>query len=1089
MVAHTGPIGRMSSVNMTKKTKAAAAMALALVFGGLFGAAGAVAPQASQSTVALDIPALPLNEALKLLGRQAGIQVVFYSKESEGLSAPKLSGRYSARSALEQLLANTGLSYSFVNDKTVAIRARGEAGESTSVQDPAAQMRMAMMAADEEESRASGTGADDSRQLVVRDSKMLPFSDRNVDIPRSIDDVQPYYIFDAQTLDRSGALNLEDFLKQRLTMNTAFISSGQSNQGNIGNISSINLRGLGTSRTLILINGRRAAGVTVTGSERQPDINGIPLSAVDRIEVLPTSSSGIYGGSAIGGVINIILKQSYAGGEARLSYDSPMDVNAPARTASLAYGFSLEGGRTQVMMTGQYSDSEALRQSDRRGLLEEGLAIIRRNNPAFLNRTYAPFLGATPNIVSALWVGGAPQNLTLKSDGTSLGATTTFIPAGTSGQTTLAQLEAGLLENAGSYNQQLPDTAQTPTGLRASFGTTIDTRSLMASVRRKMSERIEVFAEFSHNLNHTELPVRPYTSTYVPDTSPVNPFNEPVYISLPYRTAFSGNEVESSSTSVSVGVTAQLSANWRMNADYTRSRSEFENAFTNPYSLWEVMQSGTLNPFVDTLQHTPDFDAYMYHSAMHGAGTVNAVALRAAGPLPALPWGAPMLVVGLERRMADTKDSTYAFDFGDLAENSTSLYLGQSQITYSAYAELQVPLVTQHNAVPLVHSLDLQATLRTERNTALVGTSSGSIDAAGNITYDAPTLNGQPFTTKARYESSNPTLGLRYQPFRDVTLRASYATAFMPPDYYQLLPDRTLSSYPTLINDPVLQSSYSVDTFSGGNPGLVPQNSKSWNAGLIWEPQVRGLQGLRANVEYYRIRQFDQIGTLTAQHIIDDEATYPDRVERDPATGQIEVVNRSYVNLTRRETEGMDVSFSYGLQTRLGVFNATALATRIFGEERQNSVNTPLLDYVNYVYNGGPIRLKGNTTLTWQRKALTMGWTTRYFGSYMQAGAPGGPNGAGYTYTTLTQGSLTIPSQVYHDLFMAYDFGADADSRNGFVARLLSGSQVQLNVRNVLDEAPPFDAAMGFYNYRSSFGDIRMRSYQLSLRKSFGTGR
>src|SRR5262249_47891111 len=146
-------------------------------------------------------------------------------------------------------------------------------------------------------------------QMTVEDTRLKPFSNGNVDLPRTIDDAQPYYIFDSKTIQQSGAANIEDFLKQRLTMDTAAWSNVQSATSNFGNTSAISLRGLATNETLVLVDGRRRAAVTLSTGPVQPDINGIPLSAIDRIEVLPSSASGIYGGNAIGGVVNIILKK------------------------------------------------------------------------------------------------------------------------------------------------------------------------------------------------------------------------------------------------------------------------------------------------------------------------------------------------------------------------------------------------------------------------------------------------------------------------------------------------------------------------------------------------------------------------------------------------------------------------------------------------------------------------------------------------------------------------------------------------------------------------------------------------------------
>ena len=88
-------------------------------------------------------------------------------------------------------------------------------------------------------------------------------------------------------------------------MNAQALSTAQS-PGAPNTYSAINLRGLGTDETLILVDGRRMPGISLSGERLQPDINGIPLAAVERIEVLPSTAGGIYGGSAVGGVVNVI---------------------------------------------------------------------------------------------------------------------------------------------------------------------------------------------------------------------------------------------------------------------------------------------------------------------------------------------------------------------------------------------------------------------------------------------------------------------------------------------------------------------------------------------------------------------------------------------------------------------------------------------------------------------------------------------------------------------------------------------------------------------------------------------------------------
>ena len=185
---------------------------------------------------------------------------------------------------------------------------------------------------------------------------------------------------------------------------------------------------LGANQTLILIDGRRSAGANLSGSPQQPDLNGIPLAAIERIEVLPTTASGIYGGGATGGVINVVLRRDYSGLESRVSYENSFDSGAIKRRVDLATGFNLEGGKTTVLLAGNYSNANALAVGDR-DLVQRGRNRILENNGfgGFDTLGIIPPLGATTNIRSQT---GA--NLTLKSGG-ALNSPITFVPIGYAG--------------------------------------------------------------------------------------------------------------------------------------------------------------------------------------------------------------------------------------------------------------------------------------------------------------------------------------------------------------------------------------------------------------------------------------------------------------------------------------------------------------------------------------------------------------------------------------------------------------------------------------------------------------------------------
>ena len=131
------------------------------------------------------------------------------------------------------------------------------------------------------------------------------------------DDTVYVQIITREEIDKTGAANVEQFLQavgvaiQGNSNSVAATASGATS----GGVSSVSLRGLGSQRTLVLIDGKRVAGGGTITDSSTVDVNLIPASAIERIEVLKDGASAIYGSDAIGGVINFILRKDYRGGE------------------------------------------------------------------------------------------------------------------------------------------------------------------------------------------------------------------------------------------------------------------------------------------------------------------------------------------------------------------------------------------------------------------------------------------------------------------------------------------------------------------------------------------------------------------------------------------------------------------------------------------------------------------------------------------------------------------------------------------------------------------------------------------------------
>jgi len=937
-------------------------------------------------------------------------------------------------------------------------------------------------------------------KFEVTGMKQKPFEGANIDIPRTIDDVQPYYIFDAKSIDQSGAPNLEDFLKRRLTMNATGSTNFQDGGDSVlGTTSTVNLRGLGVDKTLILINGRRMPGMGANGADRQPDLNGIPMGAIERIEVLPSSASGIYGGSAIGGVINVILKRNYTGGEIRATYDNTFDTDSAKRTVGATYGFGLEGGRTRVMLSASWHDGNSLLTQDRIDIYRKNLATIYGNLPAQVI-TSIFFQGSLPDI--------SPQSTTQTTlalkNGAVINSAITHIATGTAPDTPAAQLYATLLANGGTFDFEPPPSAQNYDGRLRPIGTEPELKSFRASVRRQMLPNLEAFAEFSYDGNHSHTVNGPGSTFYrltVPVAATTNPFTTAVIVRVPTPSTIDLPKTTNSLTrSFTFGLTGKLPWDWTGESDFTWSdnRSNRYGYYSaDSTALNAAILSGAINPFVDTVRYPLALEKYLSRSISTVATTVTRdFAVRASGPLPALPWGAPSLTLGVEHLAQPASAiSSAVIQPVTTAFNSYTYIYPRLATSDSGYGELHVPVLAR-DRLPLVHELELQLSGRREAYAVDTGTASYSILGTANPTYSGVTRGGQPVFDRTTFRSNSATVGLKYQPVADVTLRASQATAFLPPTRAQLSAANDPSTTLTSVIDPKNGQSVGVATVSGGNPAVSPQTSRSQDLGVIWEPRWPALRGLRLNAEHYHIEQFNFIGTLTAQQIVNLESLYPSRVTRN-AAGAITSVDITNLNLYRRETEGWDLSADYSLKTDLGTLSLNASETIIAHLKNQYASDKPSYDAAGYSVDseGGAVKHKAAGTLAWDYKHWNAGWSVQYIGSWKVAGAAGGPtslqvaNGGVSGTTVAAQGTDTVSPQTYHDVFAGYTFGTQESgpsSRLGAVAnRIMRGLSVQIGVRNVFNQVPSFDAIGVSYLYASRYGDLRLRTWWMTLKKAF----
>lgn len=1017
-----------------------------------------------------NIRAQPLASALNEFSRQSDIVVTAPARLTRQRSAPAVRGSYTPREALQALLSGSGLTYRAGRGGTFIIEqgtpAQGEAAAGSA---PA-------------ESERAAAGA--TPEILVIGRRTI-----NADIRRTEDDAQPYVTFDAEQIEQSAAGNVEDFLRTRLPMNTqrgTFTQDGGANAAN-GNQSRFNLRGLGANQTLILVDGRRMPGINNFGDFAQPDINGIPLAAIERIEVLPSTASGIYGGGATGGVINIITRKDYTGVDVGITYRSPFEGGGASRRLDFSGGLSLNGGRTSILLAASYADADPLRTSDR-DFAARARSLQLANNPAAFLTPATPPIGFTSNIRSQ-----NGSNLVL-DNGTPLNSPRTFVPIGYAGPSTDGG--AALVANAGLYNLDIPDTLQ---GGRVSLLNDPTVWSATLNIRHAFSTRVEVFLDLSHSDNRGHA-LGGLISDVVtlPANAPNNPFTTPINVRFS-PTGLIAPIVSASETTRAVGgVIVRLPREWTVSADLAWNRSRFTQTSTNPIlgdpdgagpglPFATDLTNGTLDVLRDLNAFPLDYAPYLFPSPNQFSGPVDTVlldaTLRVSGPVLRLPAGPVTLSALFERREEDLKDVLFDTGPGAAAASRFRLTAAASQNVNSYYLETRVPLFSSANALPLLRELELQASVRHDTYETRLPAPAFVFSSAREGPFPPVTYNTN------NVEGTGYTVGVRYSPIRDLVLRASYGTGFLPPSVTQLRPSLPSPPVTLTLVDPKrggVSSTFVVDLFSGGNLDLVPEESESWSIGGILTP--RFLPGLRLSVDYTRIEKTDEISGIVLAQILSLEDDLPGRVTRAPLTdadralgftgGVITSIDTRAVNIARTRVEAYDFQADYTLRTeRLGTFHLYAVATWQPHFQRQTTARSAAVDSVGF--SNGQLEWRGNAGLNWESGPWTLGWNAQYYGSYRPWAATDAP--ATINAVVLNQGSDTIPSQTYHDVFLRYRFGADA--RFPHVA--FANTEILLGIQNIFDQSPPILASTGTTGGYSTYGDPRLRRFSISVRKHF----
>lgn len=303
-------------------------------------------PAHAQSTRDFDIPAQPLISALESFGRQSGAEILFDRREAAGRTSAAVKGTMAPSAALVRVLAGTGLSMHQANASTFIVGGRASDPVGGATPPPATDVSELIVTG----THISGAGPQSSPTRVIGQAEIRASGRTTL---RELLQLLPQ--------NSGGGVSPEGF-------NVTGVGADVTQQG-----SGVNLRGLGQRATLVLLNGNRLAP---SGDGSFVDISLIPLSAVERVEVLTDGASAIYGSDAVGGVVNIILKRDYDGAETSVLGGGSTRGDQGLFEATQMVGRRWSGGRALFGLEYRKQDPGYSQDHDTSIGLHPGVALI-----------------------------------------------------------------------------------------------------------------------------------------------------------------------------------------------------------------------------------------------------------------------------------------------------------------------------------------------------------------------------------------------------------------------------------------------------------------------------------------------------------------------------------------------------------------------------------------------------------------------------------------------------------------------------------------------------------------------------------------
>lgn len=834
----------------------------------------------------------------------------------------------------------------------------------------------------------------------------------------STTDALPVMVVGAEQIDAAGAISGDELMRTIPQMGDVLFDASnnpQTSNAARGDVNSVNLRSLGVGNTLVLLNGRRlvqhptSQGTSDTGTVpvQSFNSNAIPVSGLDRMEILLDGAAAIYGADAVAGVVNTVLQTDFDGVSASTRYGSAEGTGMNEFEVNLFAGKNHDRGNVSAFIN--YTDRSELMASDQDFTATDDLRALFADYPDFA--ALAALDGRSSHTPWARLTVG--PRAVIRSNGTAVTNTTgafriqpSSFGCGVSFGTDLCLASGN--HNFNTTNRDMRYDTRHGTTVRPS----VERINVFVTGHHDLTDTVEAFGEigFYHAVSEaTQPPVVNLNSLWIPATNYWNPFGAatlpdgtpnpnrlpgltgvpaaglPVQMSN-YRyvdTGFQRVRVENYQARFLAGLRGEWNGwNWETALLYSEAEAEDRSPNINMTRLQQQLALSTpdaYNPFSGGCVATPTYgdcspssqaaiDGIVFDLVRESRTTLTMADFKMnRGDLFSLPAGNVGIAFGAEARRETQRDDRDAnldgtYTFTDMVTGETNLSnvaavspnpdTRGSRNVGSAYVEFAVPLVSEDMGIPLVHRLDMQLAGRYEHYSDF-----GSV--------------------------AKPKVALAWDLVDGLRLRGSYSEGFRAPNLEQTNAtqySRLASGMDHIRCEADLRAGH-IASFSAcgqntagasllvaGNPDLEPEESTNTSFGVVFQPTFipERFGSFTFTVDRWKIKQEQIVGLLGAQTALTvdylnrvDGGSNPLVVREAPTqedidffagtgidpVGRVIAINDRFINLQPQTAGGIDFGMDWSLRrTRFGSFSVNLNATRLLEFTRDPG------DIVNALY-------------------------------------------------------------------------------------------------------------------------------------------